>query len=198
MLSPASETETAAEGPPSDLVARTGGVLTRFALTKGERIGHVYMTVKRGDILATGILEQGDRSVIVGAEGAVFADYWIEHTFSIPQTIQYKVQGDEKVEFVFHPPWKLKKDSDAPFWRIISIERTVIEANAQLEITDGMEQTIIVPLVKNQLLAELGPDAVIKDEKILHVAFDNDKVNGSILFLINDNIAVKRPISQGD
>ena len=39
---------------------------------------------------------------------------------------------------------------------------------------------------------------IIKDDKILHVTFDNDKVNGTILFLVNDNIAIKRPISQGD
>jgi similar to stage IV sporulation protein len=30
----------------------------------------------------------------------------------------------------------------------------------------------------------------------LHVSFDNDKVKGTILFLINDNIAMKRPISK--
>ena len=72
------------------------------------------------------------------------------------------------------------------------------EATAQLEIVEGMEDTVIIPLLELKLLAELGADAIIKEDKILHVTFDNDKVNGTILFLINDNIAVKRPISQGD
>ena len=61
-----------------------------------------------------------------------------------------------------------------------------------------MEETVIIPLLKNKLLSESCSKAIIKDEKILHVTFDNDKVNGTILFLVNDNIAVKRPISQGD
>ncbi len=37
---------------------------------------------------------------------------------------------------------------------------------------------------------------MVKDSKVLHVSFDNDKVNGTILFLINDNIAMKRQISK--
>ena len=43
-------------------------------------------------------------------------------------------------------------------------------------------------------MSESFSKAIIKDEKVLHVTFDNDKVNGTILFLVNDNIAVKRPI----
>ena len=101
MLSPSLNDQTEAEGTPSDLVARTGGVITRFALTKGERVGHVHRTVKKGDVLASGTLEQGEDYVVVGAAGAVYADYWIEYKFSIPKTIRYRVQGEEKVEFVF-------------------------------------------------------------------------------------------------
>lgn len=198
MLSPASDAEAVEEGPPSDLVARTGGLVTRFELSKGERVGHVYTTVKKGDVLATGILEQGDKKVIVGAEGAVFADYWIEYSFSIPKTFHYKSQGEEKLEFSFHPPWKKEKESDVPFWQLITTKRLINEDNAQLELTEGMEETVIIPLLKNQLLAEQGSDAIIKDDKVLHVTFENDKVSGTILFLINDNIAVKRPIPKGD
>ena len=198
MLSPASDAKSEADGPPSDLVARTGGQVTRFELSKGERVGHVYMTVKKGDVLATGILEQGDKSVVVGAEGAVFADYWIEYSFSIPKTFHYKVQGEEKVEFTFHPPWKFEQESNIPFWQLITTKRLINEESAQLELTEGMEKAVIIPLLKNQLLAEHGSDAIIKDDKVLHVTFENDKVKGTILFLVNDNIAVKRPIPKGD
>lgn len=198
MLSPELNDQIQKEGSPSDLVARTGGVLTRFALTKGERVGHVYTTVKKGDMLASGTLEQGEEHVVVGAEGAVYADYWIEYKFSIPKVIQYKVQGEEKVEFVFHPPWKEDNLFTKEMLNMIETKRTVSEADAQLEIIEGMEETVVIPLLEMKLLAELGADAIIKDDKILHVTFDNDKVSGTVLFLINDNIAVKRPISQGD
>lgn len=198
MLSPSLNNEIQSEGTPSDLVARTGGVVTRFALTKGERVAHMYMTVKKGDVLASGTLEQGENTVTIGAEGAVFADYWMEYKFNIPKTIHYKVQGEEKVEFVFHPPWQQEKLFSKEVLNMIETKRTIYEADARLEIGEGMEETVIIPLLKRKLLAELGAGAIIKEDKILHVTFDNDKVNGTILFLINDNIAVKRPISQGD
>lgn len=111
---------------------------------------------------------------------------------------QYKVQGEEKVAFTFHPPWKVEKESDLPFWQLVTTERLINEVDAQLELAEGMEEAVIVPLLKNQLLAEHGSDAVIKDDKVLHVTFENDKVSGTILFLVNDNIAVKRPIPKGD
>ena len=198
MLSPSSDSTSKEAGPPSDLIARTGGVITRYALTKGERIGHIHSTVKRGDVLATGILEQGDKRTVVGAEGAVFADYWLEYEFSMPQTITFKVQGEEKVEFIFNHPWKKQKDQALPFWRFVTTVRQVNEDDRQLELTEGMEQTVIIPLIKRKLLAEHGSEAIIKDDKILHVTFDNDKVKGTILFLVNDDIAIKRPIPQGD
>ena len=198
MLSPTLNDQTETDGPPSDLVARTGGVLTRFALTKGERVAHVYMTVKKGDVLASGTLEQGEEHVVVGAAGAVYANYWVENTFSITRNVQYKFQGEEKVEFLFHPPWQQENRTGSAIWNMIETKRTISEADAQLEIREGMEEDVIIPLLKMKLLAELGADATIKEDKVLHVTFDNDKVNGTILFLINDNIALKRPISQGD
>ena len=106
MLSPALDVTVEEKGPPSDLIARTGGVITRFELKQGERVGHVHNTVKKGDLLATGILEQGDKRSIIGADGAVFADYWLEYSFSLPRTMHYKIQGEEKVEFSFTAPWK--------------------------------------------------------------------------------------------
>lgn len=198
MLSPMSENEVEEEGKPSDLVARTGGVLTRFALTKGERVGHVHMTVKKGDVIATGVLEQGDKRVVVGADGAVFADYWVEYAFSIPNPIQYKIQGEETYKFHFQMPRKISGSFAQFFEEIVTTERQIAEEEGQLKLTEGMEHTVIIPLLKEKIIAERGPNATVKEDKVLHVTFDNDKVNGTILFLVNDNIAVKRPISQGD
>lgn len=196
MLSPPSDSTLDEKGPPSDLVARTGGVLTRFALTRGERIGFIHSTVKKGDILATGILEQGDKRTVVGAEGAVFADYWVEYEFVLPKIIDYNVQGEETVSFEFRPPWKRAKDDTHPIWQVVTTNRQLKEETRQLQLTEGMEDIVILPLIKRKLLAEQGPEATIKEDKVLHVTFDNDKVKGTILFLVNDNIAVKRPISK--
>ena len=197
MLSPATTDETVVEGPPSDLIARTGGVITRFELKKGERVSRVHQTVKKGDVLATGVLVQGNKTTMVGADGAVYADYWVEYSFSLPKIIDYRLQGEETVEFTFNFPWQQQEEKWSPK-SFIQTERHVSSRVGQLELKEGMEETILIPLLKNKLLSESLSKAVIQEEKILHVSFDNDKVSGTVLFLINDNIAVKRPISQGD
>lgn len=196
MLSPTSDAEEEVEGPPSDLIARTGGIITRFALTRGERVKEVHSTVEKGDVLATGVLEQGDKKTVVGAAGAVFADYWVEYTFTVPKLIHYKTQGEEEVKWVINLPWKALDEPETPLWPIISTEKRTTVENFQLELAEGMEETVLVPLLKEKLLAERGADAIVKDSKILHVTFDDDKVKGAILFHVNDNIAIQRPISK--
>lgn len=204
MLSPPSNRIDEPAGPPSNLVARTGGVITRFELEKGERVGRVHQTVRKGDVLATGVLEQGSKTVIVGAEGEIYADYWMEYQFSIPRTITYQMQGEEIVELSFRAPWKKegKVDLDSGErtfpWPFIQTKRYTNELTGKLVLEEGMEKSVILPLLKNKFLSAPSSKAIIKDEKILHVSFDNDKVSGTVLFLINDDIATKRPISQGD
>lgn len=190
---------------PSDLVAKTSGVITRFELKRGERVARVHQTVKKGDLLATGILEQGSKKVVVGAEGEVFAQYWMEYKFTLPKVVQYKRYGEEELHFSLRIPWLIKANETnyttypvETKWPFVEAYRTIEERIGTLELREGMEETIILPLIRNRLLEEPYSKKVIKEEKILHVTYDNDKVSGTILFLINDNIAVKRPIVQGD
>ena len=194
MISPPTNNMSEAEEAPSNLVARTGGVITRFELKRGERVSRVHQTVKEGDLLATGILEQGDKTTIVAADGAVYADYWVEYSFSLPKEIKFQLQGEEIVNYSFNPPWKQQGEKQWTLQSLIKTERHVEETAGQFELIKGMEETVLIPLLKNKLLSESFSKAIIKDENILHVTFDNDKVSGTILFLINDNIAVKRLI----
>lgn len=197
MLSPRTDERAVEEGPPADLVARTGGVITNFQLNRGERAAHIHQTVKKGDILATGILEQGDKRSLVGADGFVFADYWSEYTFTIPRQIDLQMLGEETVEFKWRWPVKIE-DNKYSFQSVLKTDRQRADMAFQLELEEGMEETILLPLLKHKILSESSPSLTIKDENILHVSFQDDKVSGTILFLVNDNIAVKRPISQGD
>ena len=203
MLSPLLNEAAVGKTKPSNLVAKTSGVLTRFELTRGERVGRIHQTVRKGELLATGILEQGDKKTVVGAEGAVFANYWVEYSFSMPKKVMFQFQGDEVIDINFHPPWKKNASNSneenlLANWRLFSKTRYTKEIDGKFELAEGMEETVLVPLLKNKLLSETFSNAVIVDKNVLHVTFDNDKVSGTILFLINDNIAVKKPISQGD
>lgn len=197
MVSPKTTTQIKSSGKPGELAARTGGVITGFQLKSGERVARLNQTVKKGALLATGVLEQGDKVSIVGAEGAVFADYWLEYKFTVPKTIQYRGKGETRMLIKWNLPWMKQALDDRPFWKFVEWSEETDDVKQTITLEEGMEKRFLVPLLKHKLLAETSYEKEIKDENILHVSFDNDKVTGTILFLINENIAVKRPLSQG-
>ncbi|MDW0108983.1 sporulation protein YqfD [Sporosarcina aquimarina] len=197
MHSPKTTEKIEKANKPSELAARTGGVITGFQLKSGERVARINQTVKQGDLLATGVLEQGDKVSVVGAEGSVFADYWLEYKFVLPKTIEYRAAGEKRMSLEWNLPW-LKQSSDSqPFWKIVTWKEEQYDQVKTITLEEGMEKGFLVPLLKHKLLSETSYEKDIKDENILQVTFDNDKVTGTILFLINENIAMKRPISQG-
>lgn len=197
MISPKTSNKVEKTGRPGELAARTGGVITGFQLKSGERVARLNQTVKKGDLLATGVLEQGDKVAIVGAEGSVFADYWLEYNFSLPKTIQYRVVGEKRMVIEWNLPWQKPKPKNRPFWKIAEWHEEVDDKPKTITLEEGMEKEVLIPLLKHKLLSETSYEKDIKDENILQVTFDSDKVTGTILFLINENIAVKRPLSQG-
>lgn len=198
MLSPKLNDGVEKTGPPSDLVARTGGVITGFQLSRGERVARVHQTVKKGDLLATGILEQGNKRTVVGAEGSVYADFWMEYSFKIPKTVDYQLLGEENMIIHWRSPIVWKGGGMPKLQSFIWTERDREDRIDQFELTEGMEEDVILPLLKYKILTETQSDLIIKDENILHLTFGNDTVEGTILFLMNENIAIKRPLSQGD
>lgn len=199
MLSPKLNDPVEKDSQVSDLIARTGGVITGFQLSRGERVARLHQTVKKGDVLATGTLIQGDKRTIVGAEGLVYADYWSKYTFKIPKKIDYQLLGEENVTFKWQMPFVWKQGSTIPSIRpFVQTERNRLDRVEQFELTEGMEETVIIPLLKYKILSESQSDLIIREENILHLTFEDDTVVGTILFLMNENIAIKRPISQGD
>ncbi|MDW0117387.1 sporulation protein YqfD [Sporosarcina thermotolerans] len=194
MLSPKLNDKVEKDGPPSDLIARTGGVITSFRLSRGERVAHVFQTVKKGDLLVTGTLVQGDKTTVVGAEGSVFADFWTEYTFKIPKTIDYQLLGEENVIVHWQSPIVWKKEGIPSFRSFIKTEHVREDRIEQFELTEDMGESIILPLIKHKILNDSQSNLIIKDENILHLTFGSDTVEGTILFLMNENIAVRRPI----
>ncbi|AXH98974.1 hypothetical protein DV702_04045 [Sporosarcina sp. PTS2304] len=193
-----SEIKEDVKEPPAHLVAKTGGVITHFALTRGERASVVHQTVEKGDMLATGILEQGEKTTVVGAEGEVFADYWLEYHFEMPRTITYYSQGEEHIQVDWQNPWHENAAGKIRFRNPILFTTVRTDPLHKVRLEKGMEESVILPLLTYDLLATKKNELIIKEENVLHVSFTNDKVVGTILFLLNENIAEKRPITQGD
>lgn len=190
---------------PSDLVALRKGVITHYDLRSGERLVPLHETVKKGDKLVTGILKQGDKNLVVGAEGQVFADYWLEMSFQLPTKIVYDKFVSEEVKILqVSPAWKVfKKEQNVKsltelLKSIFRIEHNTIVEKASVTVNEQWIEEAFLPMLRMRTASTLSQNGKIKDEKVLHMTWSNDTVKGKVLYYMNDNIAGKRPIHQGD
>ena len=198
---PAVDQEEEKSSMKGELYANKSGVITHFNLQRGERVVDENDAVKKGDLLVTGILKQGEKAIYYGADGEVYADYWIESTFTMPKKITYGTMGEK----TYHFRWANEKKSpnewkvvNLPKWLSsigeVSIEQEQIDKKVTLD--KNAVEDMIVPLLHQKYLRDLPPKTVIKKEKLLNVTIDNDTVKGKVLFLINENIAVKSAITK--
>ncbi|WP_332646936.1 sporulation protein YqfD [Lysinibacillus sp. 54212] len=193
--------ETKVEQTPSHLIARNSGIVTHYLLTSGVRKVDVNTTVYKGDTLVSGIIENGDNSVVVGAVGEVFADYWLETSFIIKRNVTYYSTTESAWKLSFN-----KKNEDSlqelalPKWLEDYIQISKIQKYAKKSkvLSEEDVESYIMPLLHTKILQSLPPKTTIKKENLLHVTFDNDTVKGQVLFLVNENIATPQPIYQGE
>ena len=188
------------------LIASKSGIVTHFEISSGERRVLPNTTVYKGDTLVSGVITVGDRSIVVGAVGDVYADYWLETEFAIPKNVEYITASSQewKIDFKLNDNKKENEKSfqkvDLPEWlsRFIEIEKIQKYTTITEEITEDQIESFILPLLHEKILKSLPPKTIIKKENILHVTIDDDKVKGKVLFLVNENIAKTYPIDQGD
>jgi len=190
---------------PSDLVAFRRGIITHYDLSSGERLIPINETAEKGDVLVTGILKQGDKNIVVGAQGQVFADYWLEMSFQLPTKIVYDKFSSEQVKILqVAPAWKqFKKQQNFEnlsemVKSVFRIERETIVERTALDVNDQWIKEAFLPMLRLRTASTLTSKGKVKDEKVLHVTWTNDTVKGKVLYYMNDNIASKRPIHQGD
>ncbi|MGN7476622.1 sporulation protein YqfD [Solibacillus silvestris] len=183
------------------LIATNSGVVTHFKIERGIRQVEQNMTVYRGDILVSGILKHGDDEIIIGAGGEVFADYWLETSFSIPKNIEMEVLDDYGWKYNIN--WKqvgasVKQKSFEPLKSIVTYKPYRTFHKKRKVISEEDIQNFILPLLHEKMIYSLPLESAIKAEKLLHVYTDDDTVKGKVLYLINENIAKPHPIHQGE
>lgn len=98
-----------------------------------------------------------------------------------------------------------KKDGDwqtvkLPKWLAKYVDLSVTQQGItrELVLDEKSVEKVLLPLLHQKYVNELPSKTVMKREKLLQVAIDNDTVKGKVLFLVNENIAVKQAIYQGD
>lgn len=183
------------------LVANNSGVVTHFQIERGVRQVEQNMTVYKGDILVSGVLQHGDKEIIVGAEGEVFVDYWLETSFSVPKTIEIEVLDDHGWKYDVN--WEkigtaIEQMSIEPLKTFVTYKPYRMFHKKKEKISEKDVETTILPLLHEKMISSLPLETAIKAEKLLHVHSDDDTVKGKVLYLINENIAQPHPIHQGE
>lgn len=191
---------------PMHLIAAKSGVITHFDIDSGIRSVSPNMTVYEGDLLVSGILTSGNSYTVIGASGSVYADYWLECTFSIPRTVEFVGQETREWHVLFK--WMHKDVFQTQYYDEVALPsflssfvKVVLEQKTQTveqQITEDKVTDIVVPLLHQKILQSLPQNTLIKKENLLHVEIDDDTVKGKVLFLINENIAKPQPVNQGE
>lgn len=194
------------DSEPVNLIASKNGVVTHFDIDKGIRAVVPNTTVYKGDLLVSGVLTVGDTWKAIGANGAVYADYWLESSFTMPRIVQLVGQQSRAWHILlngvhteqFHRQYSQEIALPhflASFVKVVSVQTTTVE---EQQITEENMTKLVIPLLQQKALQLLPPNTKIKKQNLLHVQIDDDTVRGKVLFLINENIAKKQSIDQGE
>ncbi len=210
--------DRAADGP-RNLVAKTDAVITSIVAENGKPLVKRHDRVKKGQVLVSGWLGDGERRKAVMSKGKVLGLVWHEVKIVSPQLRQEKTltgASRERTYFLIGnralqisgyggetfsesrtgaqiEPWRLFSWK-LPFgvmkekeWEVRTVqERLTAEAAKQAGLAQAREQ----------LLQKWGPDARITSENILHEQIENGKVMMTVLFELEQSIAVEQPIVQ--
>jgi len=213
------------EGP-SHLVAGSDAVVTRVVAESGRPKVERNDRVRKGDVLISGILGEGARSKAVVSKGTVMGLVWHEYKIVSPlskkvksytgatQNRSFIVIGNRALQISGYKgeaydlsqtrstvnrmkigKWQL------PFGTMKEYELEVLESEAKLTPEEAKEAGLAS--ARADILTKNGKDARIAAENILHEHTENGKVMLTVLFEVEQSIAIQRPIvgsptSQGE
>ncbi|MFC4558853.1 sporulation protein YqfD [Virgibacillus kekensis] len=158
---------------------------------------------------------------LVAAEGDIIAKTWYETEVTVPLKVKHELlTGEHETKYHLRisdldiPIWgfgtpefndiQRERDTKELYflkWKLpISIIETTlsekryhsVKRNKQEAIEEGIEQA------KKELQLQLGPEAKIVSENILHETTENGKVKLILYMSVEEDIAKAEPIDQGD
>lgn len=211
--------ERRARQNPRHLVSVSDAVVTRIIAERGVPQVNVHSRVKRGDILISGILGDEENQEVVVADGAVRGLVWYEYKVQAPLTKQHRAMtGNERSAFhliVGNRALQLTGYGQKPFaaeearterrglklgsWTAPIGWMTVTYAEAAVveeKLTPAAAREIGLENARADLVASVGRNAVIREEKILHELTDNGKVIINVLFEAEIDLAEERLITE--
>lgn len=215
------EPEIVEEGNRQNLVASKKAVIRQLFVEKGKAIVSVNELVRKGQLLVSSNISNGESVVLVPAKGVVLGEVWYKSTVEIPLVTEFSVfTGVEAtkhylgIQSISLPIWgfkqigdgKLEKDvTERPLYFLsykLPISYKTVTFREKESVTREYTQKAAVAKGKemalNDLKKKLPQNSEVIGENILHQRLERGKVVLSIHYQVLENIAIERPIVQGD
>lgn len=204
---------------PTHLVAKTDAVVTKIIAESGRPKVERNDRVRKGDVLISGLLGDGNNVKAVVSKGTVMGLVWHEYKIVAPMAKKIKsytgasrtrnywiignralqISGYKGKDFVQSQVKSSIKRSQIrdwalPFGTMKEVEMEVIETEQELTREEAKQAGLAA--ARSELLAKSGAQAVVKAENILHEQTENGKVMLTVLFEVEQSIAEPRPFVQ--
>ncbi|WP_047981459.1 sporulation protein YqfD [Ornithinibacillus contaminans] len=165
--------------------------------------------------------QRNDNRVLVAAEGEVIASTWYEVEVTVPLKQNYELlTGNQEKKYylgfqnVTLPIWgfgspeftEIHRDlKETPIrffkWELpINMVEMTLSEKRYYETDRSKEEAVQVGIAqaREELQLQLGPEAKITSEKVLHESEENGKVKLYLYMTVEENITKAQPITQGD
>ncbi|MFC5703658.1 sporulation protein YqfD [Cohnella faecalis] len=207
------------EGP-RDLVAGADAVITRVIAENGRPQVERHDRVRKGQVLISGLLgDGGAHTKAVVSKGTVMGLVWHEYNIVSPLKRQVRTLTGESKERTYwiigNRGLQVSGYGGEPFadseiratasklrlgrWQLpfgVMNERELEAAVTETSLTEAEAKEAGLAQARKELLAKSGPGARITSENLLHEQTENGKVRMTILFEVEQSIAVERPLIQ--
>ncbi|VEF47755.1 sporulation protein YqfD [Bacillus freudenreichii] len=206
---------------PGHLVAAKKAVVEKMFVEKGKPLVKVNQFVEKGQILVSGTIGNEDETKIISARGEVWGKTWYETNAEFPLQSTFQIfNGEEKRTHLLRfgsfsvPVWGFGKagfdtyevEADVHPVRFLGKELPVAYIEKTVRATEEYNRSLTEKeaaeaakeLARRDLIKNIPEDARIDDEIILHEEVENGKVKLTMYFQVIENIALEKPITQGD
>ncbi|WP_313898449.1 sporulation protein YqfD [Lederbergia sp. NSJ-179] len=215
------EPEGTEQASPRHLVANKKAVIARMFVEKGKALVKRDQFVEKGQILVSGEIGQEEKPLRVIAKGEVWGYTWYNTKVTFPLDTPLQVlNGKEmrkyslKMGKLHLPIWGFSK---IPFSKYetevenrdlfflgkklpIQYSKKTIREKEEIQRNLNEKEALEAAkeLARRDVKMKIPPDAQIDKEIILQDKVEHGKVTLSINFQVIENIAIEKPIIQGD
>ncbi len=202
---------------PRHLVAKKSAVISTIFAEEGKPVVRPDDFVKKGDILVSGLIGKEDSPNAVAARGRVEGEVWYETEVIVPiqqkqatfigekhRNIyivwgehQLKIWGYKELPFqnyeVKDQMWVIRwKDKSFPLaWKTENLHAVETQ---EKQLDEKQAQEMAIQAARQDILSKMGNGGYIKEEKVLHLKRENDKVYIKMHVVAIEDIAVEQPI----